>query len=152
MEKAKHIASENNFFKLELVFSPKRNTIPPKDLMVSYLDATYCDYKSDPLIISCRAYDNKTTFSIDILFPSLKEEDSFKIISHEFEKIELLNITNKKIAFKQITNNQNDLFSYMKTLKFKINLSLDPQQGNFALIENDEKIYTLFMTNNNYLT
>ena len=141
--------SQNNFFRLEHVstFSGdnKEKSLP------QFIEKKYCSYMSNPSIISCRAFDNSISFTLDILFPSFDEKKDFKIISDEFESIKILKITPSKVVYEKKSMNKNDIFFFLFTVKIEINISVDPLKGNFALLRSDEQIYSLFMNDNNVI-
>jgi len=143
--------SQNNYFRLEHVSSFAPVSGEKEKLIPSYLEKRYCSFKSNPSIISCRAFDNSISFTLDILFPTFEEDKDFKIISHEFESIDILKITPSKVIFEKMTENKNEIRFFLITVKFKITISVDPLKGNFALLQTGEHLYSLFMNDHNVI-
>lgn len=135
--------SENQAFRLELVSS--LSTESKQGTMPNYLERRYCSYMANPSIISCRAYDDSVSFTLDLLFPTFEENKSFKIINHEFESLDIGDIKLNKIIYDKHTMNKNELRFFLVTVKLKAKISLDPQLGNFAFLQTGEEIYSLFM-------
>lgn len=139
--------SQNQFFRLELISSfsdsSKDSTMP------SYLQRKYSKFVSNPTIIGCRAFDNSISYCLDLLFPTFDENKQFKIISHELEKVDIVSTNVSKVIYKKITENKNDLNYFLITVKFQINISLDPMKGNFVLLQSGEELYSLFINNHN---
>ena len=141
--------SQNQVFRLEGITTFTRNE--KENILPSYLEKKYCTFMSNPSIISCRAFDNSIAFNIDILFPTFEEGKTFKIINHEFQTIDIINANQSKVVYEKLTMNKNDLRFYLITVKFKIEISLDPLKGNFALIQSGENLYSLFMNDHNII-
>ena len=111
------------------------------------MEESYCKYLSDPTILGCRGLDDSITYMVDIIFTTFSSEETIKIISSEFEKINLRVTSEDKIVYEKFTGNKNDLFFFLKKTKFEITISTDLKKGNFAILQIGDGTYAFKHSN-----